>query len=170
MSSLLLGHEAAGFLCDGWQDKTSTMHGGIKESHLLKMKRKSRWSFIVWHLKYLRYESFLLYHVSLRMLLAQMLSWDGSEMTLKTLHYQMNSSRRRHFFPLLPSFTLQNRFCKALENLFSFFLVQALTLQNAWRTYYYFILFLGKNKIYVYIYLYTLHMNVKVLKDTVIHK
>lgn len=68
MSSLLLGHEAAGLLCDGWQDKTNMMPGGINESHLLKTKRKSRWSFIALHLKYLRYKSF--YHVSLRMLLA----------------------------------------------------------------------------------------------------
>lgn len=62
---LLLGHEAAGLLCDSWQNKTSTMPSELNESHLLKMKRGGGWRSIVLHPKYLRYESFLFYLVSL---------------------------------------------------------------------------------------------------------
>lgn len=71
---LLLGHEAAGLLCDSWQDKTSTMSREINGSHPLKMKRGGGYKSIVLHLKYLRYESFLFYLVLPIMLLVQMLS------------------------------------------------------------------------------------------------
>lgn len=71
---LLPGCEAAGFLCDSWQDKASTMPSEINESHFLKMKRGGGWTSIVLHPKHLRYESFLFYLVSPRMLLVQMVS------------------------------------------------------------------------------------------------
>lgn len=71
---LLLGHEAAGLLCDSWQDKTSTMSREINGSHPLKMKRGGGYKSIVLHLKYLRYEFFLFYLVLPIMLLVQMLS------------------------------------------------------------------------------------------------
>lgn len=96
---LLLGHEAAGFLCDSWQDKTSPMPSEINESRLLKMKKGGEWRSIVLHPKHLRYESFLFCLVLPRMLLVQMLSWEGTEMALKTLCYR----KKEEFLCCLPS-------------------------------------------------------------------